>query len=135
MAKPNDAPLIYSFAFVADGAAFAAHFQAHPGAYNFIFPVAAGRFGPARAVPAPLFNTYAYDIHPARDGGFLFAGEAGIARGSAAGDKGTAIAAEGIRRIALSGDGKRIAVLGEGRLALLDEAGKLLGEVKPLAAQ
>lgn len=133
--KPRDAPLIFSFAFAADGATLAAHFQAHPGAYNFIFPVAGGRLGPARAVPAPLFNTYAYDIHAARGGGFLFAGEGGIVRVSAAGAKGIAVAAEGIRRIAVSGDGKRIAVLGEGRLALLDEAGKLLGEAKLTPAQ
>lgn len=133
--KPRDAPLIFAFAFAADGATMAAHFQAHPGAYNFIFPATAGRLGPARAVPAPLFNTYAYDILPARGGGFLFAGEGGIVRVSAAGAKGTAIAFEGIRRIAVSGDGKRIAVLGESRLGMLDEAGKLLGEVKLPPAQ
>ena len=133
--KPRDAPLVFSFAFAPDGGTFAAHFRAHPGAYSFIFPVAGGRLGPARAVPAPLFNTYAYDIHPARDGGFLFAGEAGIVRVSATGARGAAIAATGIRRIAISGDGRRFAVLGESRLVLLDEAGKLLGEVKLPPAQ
>jgi hypothetical protein len=93
--KPENAPLIYAFAFAADGAAFAARFQAHPGAYNF-----------------------------------LFAGEGGIVRVSAAGVRGAAIPFAGIVRLAISGDGTRFAALGQSHFSLLDEAGRLIGEMK-----